>query len=181
MALVGFFNVAANIFRPFKSAAHRLDNYTLVYVNSTAFSTSLISGLILMLLSFGISRRKRRAWNIAVIILAIGISAEAFRYRVHLEHVILDLITLILLVVFRKEFYAKSDPATSKHPLLGLAIAFLTFFAIGVLLLLFRHSRAIIGTPSFVEILQTVLYGFVGITGPIKLDRKSTRLNSSHT
>ena len=168
MALVGFFNVAANIFRPFKSAAHRLDNYTLVYLNSTAFSTSLISGLILMLLSFGISRRKRRAWNIAVIILAIGISAEAFRYRVHLEHVIVDLITLILLVVFRKEFYAKSDPATSKHPLLGLAIAFLTFFAIGVLLLLFRHSRAIVGTPSFVEILQTVLYGFVGITGPIK-------------
>ena len=68
MAVVGFFNVAANILRPFKGAAHRINNYSLVYVNSTAFSTSLISGLILIVLSSGIRRRKQRAWNIAVII-----------------------------------------------------------------------------------------------------------------
>ena len=168
MALVGFFNVAANIFRPFKSAAHRLDNYTLVYVNSTAFSTSLISGLILILLSSGIRRRKQRAWNIAVIILALGISAEAFRYRFHLIHAVVDLVVLVLLIIFRKEFYAKSDPRTSKHPLIALVIGFITFFSIGVLLLLFRHSNAIVGTPSFAEILQTVLYGFVGLSGQVR-------------
>ena len=168
MAVVGFFNVAANILRPFKGAAHKINNYSLVYVNSTAFSTSLISGLILIVLSSGIRRRKQRAWNIAVIILAIGISAEAFRYKLHLLHVVVDLVVLVLLIIFRKEFYAKSDPRTSKHPLFALAIGFITFFTIGVLILLFRHSNAIVGSPSFLEILQTVLYGFVGLSGPVK-------------
>ena len=168
MAVVGFFNVAANILRPFKGAAHKINNYSLVYVNSTAFSTSLISGLILIVLSSGIRRRKQRAWNIAVIILAIGISAEAFRYKLHLLHVVVDLVVLVLLIIFRKEFYAKSDPRTSKHPLIALAIGFTTFFTIGVLILLFRHSNAIVGSPSFLEILQTVLYGFVGLSGPVK-------------
>lgn len=177
MALVGVFNVAANIFRPFKGAAHKIDSYSLVYVNSTAFSTSLISGLLLILLSSGIRKRKRRAWNISVILLAVGIAAEAFRYKVHLEHVSIDLVTLILLVIFKDQFYAKSDPRTEKHPILGLLIGFVTFFAIGVLLLLFRHSNSIIGTPSFIEILQTVLYGFVGISGPVKF--ASERVNDT--
>ena len=128
MALVGFFNVAANIFRPFKGIAHKVDNFTLVYVNSTAFSTSLISGLILMLLSSGIRKRKRRAWSIAVIILAVGISAEAFRNRIYLEHITVDLVTLVLLVIFRGQFYAKSDPGTKRHPLLALVFGFATFF-----------------------------------------------------
>ena len=39
IALVGFFNVFANIFRPFRNATRHIDSYTLVYVNSTAFST----------------------------------------------------------------------------------------------------------------------------------------------
>lgn len=168
MALVGFFNVAANIFRPFKGIAHKVDNFTLVYVNSTAFSTSLISGLILMLLSSGIRKRKRRAWSIAVIILAVGISAEAFRNRIYLEHITVDLVTLVLLVIFRGQFYAKSDPGTKRHPLLALVFGFATFFILGVLLLIFRHSSAIVGNPSLTEIMQTVLYGLVGISGPVK-------------
>ena len=172
MALAGIFNVAANILRPFKGAAHRINNYSLVYINSTAFSTSLISGLVLIVLSSGIRRRKRRAWNIAVIILALGISAEAFRYRFHLIHAVVDLVVLVLLVIFRKEFYAKSDPRTSKHPFIALAIGFITFFTIGVLLLLFRHSNAIVGSPSFPQILQTVLYGLVGLSGPVKFASK---------
>ena len=87
IALVGLFNVLANIFRPFRNATRHIDSYTLVYVNSTAFSTSLLSGLLLILISSGIKRRKRRAWTIAVLISAIGISAEAFRYHVHAEHI----------------------------------------------------------------------------------------------
>ena len=81
MFVVGFFNVAANIFHPFKHAAHRIDSYTLVYVNSTAFSTSLISGMLLILISGGLRKRKRRAWNLAVILLAIAFDANDFAAR----------------------------------------------------------------------------------------------------
>lgn len=165
---VGFFNVTANIFRPFRNATHRIDSYTLVYVNSTAFSTSLISGLFLILISRGIIKRKKRAWKLAVILSFLGIVVEGFRFHIHFEHVIINLILLILLITFRKEFYAKSDPAGRHHPFISLVISLITFIFIGVLLLLFRHHSSIIGSPSFSEILRTVLNGMVGIQGPVK-------------
>ena len=168
MFLVGIFNVFANIFRPFRGAANRIDSYTLVYVNSTAFSTSLISGLLLILLSRGIIRRKKRAWNLAVILLSLGISVEAFRFHIHFEHVVVNFIALILLILYRNEFYAKSDPTSKRHPIVSLLISFATFFSIGTLLLLFRHHSALIGRPTFGEILTTVLNGMVGIAGPVK-------------
>mgnify|MGYP003349398841 FL=1 len=167
IALVGFFNVFANIFRPFRNATRHIDSYTLVYVNSTAFSTSLLSGLLLILISSGIKRRKRRAWTIAVLISAIGISAEAFRYHVHTEHILGNLLILVLLIIFRDEFYAKSDPRTKAHPFIGLGIGFLTFFVIGFLLILFRHSSAIVGSPSLKDIATTVIRGFIGLSGPV--------------
>ena len=168
MFLVGIFNVFANIFRPFRNAAHRIDSYTLIYVNSTAFSTSLISGLLLILISRGIIRRKRRAWAVAVILLALGVTVEAFRFHIHIEHVTVNLTALILLVIFRREFYAKSDPTSKRHPIVSILISFATFFTIGTLLLLFRHHDAIVGNPSFGEILATVLSGMVGISGPVQ-------------
>ena len=168
MFLVGIFNVFANIFRPFRGAANRIDSYTLVYVNSTAFSTSLISGLLLILISRGIIRRKKRAWNLAVILLSLGISVEAFRFHIHFEHVVVNFIALILLILYRNEFYAKSDPTSKRHPIVSLLISFATFFSIGTLLLLFRHHSALIGSPTFGEILTTVLNGMVGIAGPVK-------------
>ena len=167
MYVVGLFNVAANVLRPFKHTARRLDSYTLLFVNSTAFSTSLISGLLLITLARGIRKRKRRAWSITVMVFAIGIAAEAFRYRGHFDHVMLDLIGLLLLIIFRDEFYAKSDPNTKNHPFYGLFFGFFTFVILGTLLLLFRHNNAIVGNPTFFEILKTVLNGLVGIAGPI--------------
>jgi lysyl-tRNA synthetase class 2 len=167
IAVVGFFNVFANIFRPFRGATRHIDSYTLVYVNSTAFSTSLISGLLLILISTGLKRRKKRAWTIAVLISAIGITAEAFRYHVHTEHILANLIALILLIIFRDEFYAKSDPGTKSHPIIGMGVGFLTFFTLGFLLLVFRHSSAIVGNPSTKEIALTVIRGFLGLSGPV--------------
>ena len=155
--LVGFFNVAANIIRPFRHAVKRIDSYTLVYVNSTAFSTSLISGLLLILISRGIRKRKKRAWNLSVILLAISVSVEAFRYHVHFEHVIINLSMLALLILFRNEFYAKSDPAGGRHPIISLLVSGATFVIIGVLLLLFRHHGSLVGNPSFIKILQTCI------------------------
>ena len=168
MALVGFFNVTANIFRPFKGLAHRIDSYTLIYANSTAFSASLFSGILLIILSRGIRRRKRRAWSLSVVLLAIGVAAEAFKFHVHFDHVAVNLITLITLLIFRNQFYAKSDPKTERHPIRGLIIGFTTFFIISVLLLIVHHSRIFEIPPTFWQIIQTVLYGFVGITGPVK-------------
>ena len=114
---LGILNVAANIFRRFRPVAHRVDKYLPGLVNSTAFSTALFTSLILLLVARGLTRRKRRAWNLAVLVLTVNLISDIFRIQHHPLQIALNSIFLITLVVLRKEFYAISDPTTKYQPI----------------------------------------------------------------
>ena len=165
---LGIFNVSANLFRNFQPIANRLDHFLPLLVNATAFSTALFTSLILILVARGLMRRKRRAWNLSIIILTLNIVAEVFRIHIHFIQLTVNLMLVIILVIFRKEFYAISDPSTNRQPLtIFLRILLLTVFS-GVMLIYFRHGNQLVSNPSFIDVLQTVVQGLVGISGPIK-------------
>ena len=103
---LGILNVAANIFRRFQPVARRVDSYIPGLVNSTAFSTALFTSLVLILVARGLARRKRRAWNISVIVLILNLLSDLFRYHRHPLQIIPNLILLGILIGFRKEFLA---------------------------------------------------------------------------
>ena len=166
--LLGIFNVAANVFRNFKPAANQLDKYAPLLVNSTAFSTALFTSIVLILVARGLMRRKHRAWSLALIILVINGVAELFRIHIHFIQLVVNLTLLVVLVIFRKEFYAVSDPSTKRQPFtVFIRILLLTVLS-GVTLIYFRHGHQVVGNPTFSDVLQTVLQGLVGISGPIK-------------
>ena len=174
---LGILNVAANVFRNFQPVANRLNSYAPLLVNSTAFSTALFTSLILILVARGLARRKRRAWNITIIILVLNVTAELFRIHIHFIQLIVNLSLLAILVIFRKEFYAISDPTTKRQPfVIFFRILFLTIFS-GIFLIYFRHGNQLIGNPNFIDVLQTVLRGLVGVSGPIEF----TSTTVSHT
>ena len=174
---LGILNVAANVFRNFQPVANRLNSYAPLLVNSTAFSTALFTSLILILVARGLARRKRRAWNITIIILLLNVTAELFRIHIHFIQLIVNLSLLAILVIFRKEFYAISDPTTKLQPfVIFFRILFLTIFS-GIFLIYFRHGHQLIGNPNFTDVLQTVLRGLVGVSGPIEF----TSTTVSHT
>jgi lysyl-tRNA synthetase class 2 len=174
---LGILNVAANVFRNFQPVANRLNSYAPLLVNSTAFSTALFTSLILILVARGLARRKRRAWNITIIILLLNITAELFRIHIHFIQLIVNLSLVVILVIFRKEFYAVSDPTTKRQPfVIFFRILFLTIFS-GIFLIYFRHGNQLIGNPNFTDVLQTVLRGLVGVSGPIEF----TSTTVSHT
>lgn len=79
----------------------------------------LVSGLALLALARGLSRRKRVAWLLAVIMLAISAVlhlARAFDWH----HALAAVVLLVPLVRWRKEFVARSD-ASSLRLAFGLA------------------------------------------------------------
>ncbi len=165
---LGILNVAANIFRRFQPVARRVDSYIPGLVNSTAFSTALFTSLVLILVARGLARRKRRAWKISVIVLSLNLLSDLFRYHRHPLQIIPNLILLGILIGFRKEFYAVSDPATRFQPVRAFIILFAFTFIASTLMIYYRHGHQIVGNPSFKNVVLTVLEGMIGVTGPIE-------------
>src|SRR6516162_8082533 len=89
---------------------HRITPFvpgTMTNVTSTA---TVIIGLLLLMLSHGLRRRKRRAWQATTVLLA-------FSAAIHLMHGyriqgVAAVAVLVVLLFFRSEFYAVGDPRT---------------------------------------------------------------------
>ena len=166
--LVGLFDILANVSRRFRTPVHKLNHVLPVFLNGTALATAIFTGLLLMILARGLSRRKRRAWVLALIILFVNLGTELFRTNHHPLQIGLSLGSIALLGIFHKSFYAKSDPSTKMQPLIGFGIAVVVLFLASLLLLKFRSNYEIIGSPSYKNIFIFIVEGFIGITGPIK-------------
>ena len=166
--LVGLFDILANVSRKFRTPVHKLNNVIPVFLNGSALATAIFTGMILMILARGLSRRKRRAWVLALAILAVNLATEIFRTNHHPVQILLSILSIAALVVFRNSFYAKSDPSTRLQPLIGFGIALLVFFIASLLLLKYRSHDEIIGNPSLKDIFQFIIEGFVGVAGPVK-------------
>ena len=136
---------------------------TLLALTSTAV---VITGLLLLMLSHGLRRRKRRAWQAAVVLLAFNIAIHLLHGLSHIGLALVSLIALGALLYFRDHFYARGDPRTRWRALLvfcGLAVADV---AIGLAYILL--ARGLARDYSFPQRLQHVLYGLAGFSGPVQ-------------
>ena len=172
--LVGLFDILQNIFRRFRKPVHQINHVLPVFLTGTALATAIFTGLVLMILARGLSRRKRRAWVMALIILAINLATELFRSNHHPLQIVSGLFLIGVLLVFNRSFYAKSDPSTRTRPIIGFVLAAIVFFVASVLIIKIRNHDEIIGTPSLKNIFLFVLEGFIGITGPVKFSSERT-------
>ena len=172
--LVGLFDILANVSRKFRAPVSKINSLIPVFLNGTALATAIFTGLILMILARGLSRRKRRAWVLAIVILIINLGSELFRSNYHPDQIASSLLIILLLGIFHKSFYAKSDPTTKLQPLIGFGIALVVLFISSLLLLKIRPGSDIIGYPSLKNIFQFIVEGFVGISGPIRFTSERT-------
>jgi lysyl-tRNA synthetase, class II len=136
---------------------------TLLAVAGTAV---VITGLLLLMLSHGLRRRKRRAWQATVVLLAFNIVIHLLHGLSHIGLALVSLVALGALLYFREDFYARGDPRTRWRALLvfcGLAVADV---AIGLAYILL--ARGLAQDYSFPQRLQHVLYGLAGFSGPVQ-------------
>ncbi len=166
--LLGLLNLSANIFRKFQPVAHRIDKYLPTVINSTAFSTALFTSLVLILVARGLGRRKRRAWNITVLVLALNLISDIFRIHHHPIQILSNSILLVVLLLLRKEFYAISDPSTRNQPIYAFIIILSFTIIAGLLMIYYRHGHQLVGNPSFKNVFLTVIEGMIGVSGPVE-------------
>lgn len=172
--LAGLFNIFSNSVHHASARISKLTNYLPVFIHSTAFATQTFTGVAMIILGRGLIRRKRRAWVLSLIIFSINIASDLLRISRHPAQLIIAGLFILMLVIFRGEFYAVSDPQTKWLPLVGFLLAFLVMFSIGVLVLLNRHRDSFVGNPSVWNIVVTVVEGFLGISGPIEFISQRT-------
>src|SRR5262245_259556 len=144
---------------------HRITAFvpgTMTNVTSTA---TVIIGLLLLMLSHGLRRRKRRAWEAVTLLLAFSVVIHVVHapYRVQGAAAA---IVLIVLLFFRDEFYAVGDPRTrwrAAGVFAGLVVADV---AIGLTyMLLARHMAQ---DYSLWQRAVHTVYGLVGVSGPVQ-------------
>ena len=136
---------------------------TLVNVTHTV---SVIIGLLLLMLSHGLKRRKRRAWQAVTVLLAVSAVVHVIPFREgRIVTAVVSALLVAALIYFRAEFYAVGDPRTRWRALwvfLGLVVADV---AIGLTYILL--ARGLAQDYSLWQRVVHVVYGLVGVSGPV--------------
>jgi lysyl-tRNA synthetase, class II len=149
------------------SHLHKIHAFVPGALTNVTHTLTVIIGLLLLMLSHGLRRRKRRAWEAVTLLLA----ASVVVHLIHLYHdrvitAVVSAVLLAALLYFRKEFYAVGDPRTRWRALwvfCGLVVADV---AIGLTYILLAKGLA--EHYSLWQRTVHVVYGLVGVSGPVQ-------------
>jgi lysyl-tRNA synthetase class 2 len=125
----------------------------------------VITGLLLLMLSYALRRRKRRAWQATLALLAFNIVIHVL-HGMHIWIVVVSLVTLGALLYFSDHFYAQGDPRTRWRALWVFSCLVVADVAIGLGYILL--ARGLARDYTFPQRLQHVLYGLAGFSGPVQ-------------
>ena len=163
--LIGLSDILA-IFRP--DLVHKLHkiNYlvpgTLTTVTRTA---DVVIGLMLLMLAHGLRRRKRRAWQAVAALLVFDIAIHCTNAQ-RIATTVVAAVLLIALLYFRDQFYAEGDPRTRWRALWVFGGLIVADVVIGLSYILL--ARKLAANYSFGQRVQEVIYGLVGVSGPVR-------------
>jgi lysyl-tRNA synthetase, class II len=156
-----------------KHSLHKLNEVAPGVLSLFPRVADVIVGMLLLMFSHGLRRRKKRAWQGVMLLLAFSvivhgvgaIAHTALPDRHHLAAVIGAAVLLAMLWIYRSEFYAVGDPRTRWRAVwvfFGLAAA---DNVIGFCYLEFSGGLQARYSPA--ERLQSVIYNLVGFNGPV--------------
>src|SRR5689334_3943371 len=144
---------------------HRITPFVPGVLTNVTFTADVIIGLLLLMLSHGLRRRKRRAWQATCLLLA-------FSVLIHLVHApylapgVVSAILLAGLLFYRDEFYAVGEPRTRWLAVRVFVCLLIADVAIGLTYMLLAHNLA--HNYSVWQRIVHTTYGLVGVSGPVQ-------------
>jgi lysyl-tRNA synthetase, class II len=173
-AVIGLLDVISAVFPAFRNGRmHHLAALFPGTVSSLAAATSVVTGILLLMLAHALKRGKQRAWWATVSLLPVGAATQLI-YRHSVFGAVVSLALLTLLIRHRGEFTALSDPRTRWRAVANFFVLSASAFALG-LVITSAHPAAERGDPGFTDRCLHVLYGLFGFEGPVQYS--SDRVN----
>jgi lysyl-tRNA synthetase, class II len=165
-------------------AQHRLHGVD--YLGSVTRTADIIIGLALLMVSHGLRRRKRRAWEAAVVLLAFGlishtvlglilrhVAAHTLRPAIRPAAAIGTAVVLVAFLWFRREFYAVGDRGSRWRALWVLCYLIIADVLIG-LAYLAASRNGLAGNYTPWDRIHTVVANLAGFSGPVLFKTDST-------
>ena len=144
---------------------HRITPFVPGMLTNVTNTADVIIGLLLLMLSRGLRRRKRRAWQAVTLLLAFSVVIHVI-HPPYLVPGVAAAVVLAGLLFFRAEFYAVGDPRTRWRAATVFAGLVAADVAIGLAYMLF--ARGLDQNYSLWQRTVQVVYGLVGVSGPVR-------------
>ena len=173
-SITGFLNLAFALVPRERHRLSQIHDYLPVSLSAGAVSLVAVSGLLLWRLGTMLRRRKRRAWVGALVIYAVLVLAHLGNGAFVAAGI--SALMVVLLLTTGSRFRAKADPV-SRWLALKIAVQFeLVAIVWGMLLLtVVAGDDRFIGGPSIWQKLQEVLWGLIGVDGPLHYNGHTDR------
>jgi lysyl-tRNA synthetase class 2 len=150
----------------YQAKLHRLAQIAPGTLSNLSRTADVIIGLLLLMLSHALRRRKKRAWQAVMLLLLSSVLLHVLVHYRHIGPAVVAGALLLILAFFRREFYAVGDRRTrwqALWALIGLAIA-----DVIIGLAYISLARGLMTNYSLGQRVQSVLYGLVGVSGPVR-------------
>ena len=134
-------------------------------VAGAASAVTVITGILLLLLAHALRRRKRRAWRAVVVLLSLSVVVHGLKAEP--VAALIPLALLVVLIVYRAEFYALGDPTTRWRAVRALLVLTVVSLVIGYLVVALARGTVAGGPATVWDRAQEVLTGLVGFSGPV--------------
>jgi lysyl-tRNA synthetase class 2 len=144
---------------------HRITPFVPGVLTNVTFTADAIIGLLLLMLSHGLRRRKRRAWQATCLLLTFSVLIHV----VHAPYLVPGVCSAIVLgglLFYREEFYAVGDARTRWRAARVFVCLLIADVSIGLAYMLM--VRGLAAPYSVWQRIVHVTYGLVGVTGPVR-------------
>ena len=130
-----------------------------------ASAVTVITGILLLLLAHALRRRKRRAWRVVVVLLSLSVVVHGLKAEP--VAALIPLALLVVLIVYRAEFYALGDPTTRWRAVRALLVLTVVSLVIGYLVVALARGTVAGGPATVWDRVQEVLRAGRASTGPV--------------
>ena len=124
-------------------------------VAGAASAVTVITGILLLLLAHALRRRKRRAWRVVVVLLSLSVVVHGLKAEP--VAALIPLALLVVLIVYRAEFYALGDPTTRWQAVRALLVLTVVSLVIGYLVVALARGTVAGGPATVWDRAQEVL------------------------
>jgi lysyl-tRNA synthetase class 2 len=162
--LIGLSDVLGILYPTVHQRLHKVSTYVPGTLSTVYHISDVLIGLGLILLAHALRRRKRRAWQAVTALLSFEIVIH-FTHTSHIPTAVVAIILLGSLLYYRDDFYAVGDPQTRWRALWTFGALVVADVAIGLTYIML--ARGLATDYSFSQRVQDVIYGLVGVSGPV--------------